>query len=102
MTCRCQGHLHDPTCACSAIASRYNDIYLRAHRRYIRRELACNATLHVGNLADPVNEPCCDLKDEAWELRANLGALWIVASSPQLLRRLVSDLAAGQWKETGR
>jgi hypothetical protein len=93
MTCCCQGDLHETKCPYWEIARRYNDVWMRAHRRFIRREIACNS------LSD---DRTCDLMDEALMLRENLGALWIVASSPHLLRRLLSDRAVGRWKETRR
>jgi hypothetical protein len=89
--------VHEGTCPDWKRAYRYNVLYMRAHWRFIRREMACSRDLH-----DSDAERIRRLTDEAWTLRENLGTLWRIASSPQLLRRLLSDRAAGRWKETGR
>jgi hypothetical protein len=100
MTCRCQGTAHEGTCPDWKRAYRYNVLYAKAHRRFIRREVAWKRMRP--DLDDAAAKRIIDLVDQAWVLRDHLRALWRIAASPQLLRRLLSDRAAGRWKETRR
>jgi hypothetical protein len=82
IVCGCTRY-HSSTCRWHPLVRRYHDVWMKAHRRYLRRRTMCERS---------DTDRDCDLADEAAELLGRIASLWDVVSSPELLRRLQSDL----------
>jgi hypothetical protein len=84
IVCDCTDH-HSASCRLLPLVQRYDELWLRAQRRYQRRWNSCHG-----------EDEDCHLTDEARRLLDRIATLWDVASSPEVLRRLVRDLEARQ------